>query len=229
LPVTRYCYRAVKGYGDFKYRLNQIKRSEQSLYYPIDNIQKASPNAWGLKQLSRFNQLYVPQCNSISLQFAFTEDDESESVFSLVLYFCCFFDVFEAKRHLQGDKLWRLHEPLDFGAAVCEWQDIKNSELSFSVMAMIHSLVETNNGFFHVGISLVPSCGMFIPLWISNDTMQKCLKEWTTSKMPHALTKSLVTVAYKAGNVNVHTARGFHTTMALRSYQPWLVGDEPMK
>jgi hypothetical protein len=132
------------------------------------------------------------------------------------------------KAFAQGDKLWQVHEPLDFGAAVCESQDVKTSDLSYSVMSMIHSLVETNNGFFHVGISLVPSCGMFIPLWISNDTMQKCLKEWTTSKMPHALTKSLVTVAYKAGNVNVHTARGFHTTMALRSYQPWLLWDYEM-
>ena len=90
---------------------------------------------------------------------------------------------------------------------------------------MIHILMETNNCFFHVGISLVPGCGMFIPLWISNETMRKCVREWSTIKMPEALKKSLVTVAYKAGNVNVFSSGGFHTTMTLRSYQPWLLWD----
>ena len=204
VPVTRYCYRAVKGYGAFKYKLHQIKQSEQSFVYPLENIEKVAPTAYGLKQLALFNQLYVPQCNSIGLQFAFTEDDNREYVFLL------------------GERLWLVHEPSDAGPAVCEWQGIKNSEVTHSTMSMIHSLLETNNGFFHIGISLVPSCGMHMPLWLSSETMQNCVQEWATLKIPYALKKSIVTVAYKAGKTCVYSARGICKSMALRSYQPWL-------
>ena len=224
VQVTRYCYNAIVGFGEYKYKLHSIKRSEQVLNYPVENIEKVSPSAQGLKQLSLFNKLYIPHCNSIAIQFAFTDPDASESVFSLVFWLplfwlCC---LPSQNRVWQGEKLWRVYEPSPMPIVALEWNNIKSSDLSHSVFSILHNLIETNNGFFHVGISLLPACGFFIPFWLSTASMLKCLLDWSTIKIPCALHCSFVTVKYKTGDVNIYSTRGFHTSMQLRDYRPWL-------
>ena len=212
IPVTRFCYKQVIGYGAFQYKLHMIKHSENahSFNYPSENILRTAPTPGaGIAKFNLFNKLYVPQCNAFSLQFEFISVDEiPEGVFSPDGALGKLMEVCECA-------------DLKFKEPACEWATIATSDLAFSVMAMMHHLVETNSGFFHVGISLMPSNSIFMPVWLSDATMAEWLDDWKNRKMMHALDKSIVSIQHLSGKTRVQS---LHQDAALKaSLSKWLL------
>ena len=191
--VTRFCYKAVEGYNDFQYKLFQVKiaREPLSFSYPTTNIVRCGPTAHGLSCVELFNSLYIPQCNSLAIQFEFLALDGSVE--------------FVGSPTTTG----RLQElsltVLDENNMVYEWEQLKTSNLGFSVSSMLHHYVETNMGFYHVGISLLPACTIFIQYWLSKDTLATWLHEWTTVKLKEAKQQSIMSVTYLSGKIRVQS------------------------
>ena len=212
--VTRFCYRQVKGYGAFHYKLHQIRQGQHDrFFYPSDNIEKQALTVAGMRKFALFNELYVPQCNSLSLELELASaEGENPHVFSPTSL----------------GKL-RLVDTAVTTEPTCEWASIATSDLAFSIMTMMHHLVETNNGFFHVGISLLPAGSIFMPVWLSDDTLEQWLSEWKTHKMRQALDKSIISAKYLSGNTRVQSffqpppqAPGAARTMAVPYTSKWL-------
>ena len=194
LPVTRLIYKSLPAadYGAFKYKLQRILYTKpphhQLFYYSADCIQKVAPTPSGLKAISLFNKLYLPQCNSLCLQFQIDDALYSPSPQGLLC------------------PIWPGNRDIDLATCtLCEWNMPLDAEFHISVLSMVHSLVETNNGFYHVGISLVPACAVFVPVWMSDNNMKRWLHKWNGDKMAVALLNSLVTISYKGGNTRVQS------------------------
>ena len=194
IPITRFCYKEVKGYGSFQYKLYAIKKSRDPCVfnYPLHNIVKSGPTAQGLKKVNIFNNLYVPQCNSISIQFEISNDKG---------------EIIQTVSPNSLGKLVPVSTMMNFQCKepVCDWKFISTSDLAFSISSMVHSFVETSNGFYHVGISLLPACSVFMPVWLSQDTFSQWLEDWHTKKMTSALQKSIMAVSYSSGNIRVQS------------------------
>jgi hypothetical protein len=209
LPVTRLVYAPIgEEYAPFKYKLQRILSSKdpfhKMFFYPVANIQRASPYVPGAFTL--FNKLYLPQCNSFCLQFQLGDEVFSPSPLG-VLFPIPFAEC-------------------DMGPSVgaCEWEHIETSDLHISGMAMVHSMMETRNGFYHVGISLLPACPVSVPIWLSDEGVHRWLLHWKTHTLKEALEKSLVAVSLSSGDIRMQSLSDNEKQAAKMS--KWLYGQK---
>ena len=194
LPVTRFVYERIENMGRFQYRLDRVLRTRapfhQTFYYPVDNIRKAvlsTPE--GIRALKLFTKMYLPQCNALSLQFQI-----DNALFSPTPHQAMLSPVRLANSELGPS------------CSKTAWKELQRSDdLYFSVLALVHSMVQTRNGFFHTGISLLPACTVSAPMWLSDGDLRYWLRAWTNAKMPAALDKSIVAVAYDTGDTRVQS------------------------
>lgn len=192
ISVTRFCYKPLVDKGPYQYKLDCIKQSKPAHHltmpYPLANIKSASLRTVAKKAITHFNQLYLPQCNSMSLQFQFGDDVFSPNAQGQ-LY------------PVSGAALTCISDEDN----LCDWKSITTSELAVSAMSMIHSLDEEPTGFYHAGISLVPSCTVSIPIWITDETLGHWLHRWQGEFMPRALHQSMVTMAFCSGDTRIYS------------------------
>jgi hypothetical protein len=193
--ITRYCYRQVSGYGAYKFRLVSIKRARKpsTFHYPASTILKAGPTSVGLRKFRLFNSLYIPQCNALCIQIEFSRLDGA------------IFFVGTPTRYGRLAPLSDMEQILEFSEQVCECEHLKSSNLGFSLSLMVHNVVETNNGFYHIGVSLLPACSIFMQYWLSDDTFASWLSEWSGRKLEETLAQSIMVIQYQTGLVRVQS------------------------
>ena len=190
LPTTIYFYRKVQGYGEYSYKLDQIVQKKERFAYPETFIQKTSLTTSSMTQLEIFNNIYIPEMNQKALQFAFRCEDG--------VYIC--------SPTLYGKLQVISIKKSDYEIRNEECGSLLTSDLACSVYTIIHDYIETRgnkNTFYHVGASAFPCCGLFMPIWVSNQTLHGFLLEWNMSKLNTAKKESMVVVRCSTGLITV--------------------------
>ena len=186
VPNSTYHYKEIRGYNEYHYKLEKITTGKRTLFYAHHSIEKNCLTKSGLNKLQIFNEIYVPRCNSMSLNFRFHCQDGS---------------IFDCEVTKQGKlKIITQYVEKVEDTTIDQRNILATSDLACSIHTIIHDYVQTSNGYFyHTGTSPLPCCTLFIPTWLSDNTIQNISRIWATEKMNIAMKESLAVIRFTSG------------------------------
>jgi hypothetical protein len=186
-------------YAGFTYRLLGIEHCTRTVPAPIECIERSTLGGSDLAQLQLFNEVYISECNTLSLRLVFHDLDG-------LTYACA----------PTADGRLRVESREDRGGAepalppdAVRPSPYGGGDVYFAASAytVVHDYVETHSGrCFHVGLSLLPVGPLFLPLWLSPDRMRQALSEWQAPRFDTAKREALLAVRWLRGECSVRHA-----------------------
>jgi hypothetical protein len=197
IPTMTFCYKEIHGYGKtYKFKLETVSNGKDTVEFYNSHIEKnCLSNIGDMAKLQWFNGAFIPEINSRSLQFGFRCSNG--------LFVCSPTSDghFKITKHLEKDYYddEKFPRPEDSPlSALC------TSDLSCSIYTVIHDYIETRNGtFFHVGLSPIPCSSIFMPTWLTDDTISEMLSNWTLKHMQVAIGGSMVSMRCLSGLMTI--------------------------
>lgn len=205
VPCSTYHYKQLAAseteamgpeYKDFGYRLLGIEASAKALQISIDGIERSTLEGHDLAQLQIFNEVYISECNTVSLRLVFHDLDGFTRACTATS---------NGKLRVEAVEPREGEAPALPAAAIRPETD-GDGDVYFAASAytLVHDYAETRAGrCFHVGLSLLPVGPLFLPLWLSGDRMRRALFEWQAPRFEAAKRESLLTVRWLRGECSV--------------------------
>lgn len=193
VPITTLQYKRVHNYGIHKYRLSNICYTQSTIQYCSSSISimekcNSCDNEAGIKV---FNDIYVPIINKTCV---------SVELFSDGYCYTC-------SPSLNADQLDIIKKCRVSNFSLCN-QHLLTSDVSCSVYSLSHDFVETSRGrLVHIGLSVIPCTSMFVPTWLSDDTLREFLHIWNSVKLPIAIKHSIYTIRNNHGPPGIFKLR----------------------
>ncbi len=193
IPTMTFCYKEIHGYGKtYKFKLETVSNGKDTIKFCNSHIEKNCLSSIGdMAKLQWFNNAIIPEINSKSLQFGFRCSNG--------LFVCSptFEGHFEITKHLEKDYYDNENFPRPEDSLLSA---LSTSDLSCSIYTVIHDYIETrNNAFFHLGLSPIPCSSIFMPTWLTDDTISEILSNWTLKHMQVAIGGSMVSMRCLSG------------------------------
>ena len=209
--------RALKGanYATYTHKLLSIDTTTRTIELPVDCIERNTLTGSDLAQIQLFNEVYIPESNTKSIQLVFHDLDGS--VYTCTPTMRGTLSIADADE----GPLVVVRTAEEEESRVYPEQD-GDGDVFFaaSTYTMVHYYAETNAGrCFHVGISFLPIGPIFIPLWMCGTRLARILADWRGPKLDAAKRESLLVVRGLSGSHSIRhvlsRAHEKHDCMAL--------------
>ena len=200
IPCITYRYielrpdqRELRNFEMYTHRLHSIETMPRTIELPVQGIERNTLGGAELAQIQLFNEVYIPESNTKSIQLVFHDLDG-------MVYTC----APTVRGTLQV--LSAVVGGLMPGGRVCYPDQDGEGDVYFatSTHTMVHDYAETHSGrCFHVGVSFLPVGPVFMPLWMCSARLARILTDWSGPKLEAAKRESLLVVRELSGRHSI--------------------------
>ena len=144
--------------GSDVFSIIAIRHANTHVAFPASSIEKYSKDV-----IELFNKLYCASCNIASVTFVFCHDGLQVS--------------YKPNQH----GILRMHAVATEPQPIVTREEIDalyTSDLAISTHTLVYDYIQTVNGYFHVGLSLLPCGCICIPLRMTDASISAWLYHW---------------------------------------------------